>query len=71
MQIAYKNIFTLWQPRGVMGGWGGGGREVQEYIYGRFTLLYDRNQHNIVKQLSNLKKEHVYYNKNWVQPNAY
>ena len=54
-----------------MGGWGGGRREVQEYIYGRFTLLYDRNQHNIVKQLSNLKKEHVYYNKNWVQPNAY
>ena len=28
------------------------------YIYGGFTLLYGRNQHNIVKQLSsNFKKK--------------
>ena len=42
------------------GGGGGGGREAQEegaiYTYGRFTLLYGRNEHNTVKQLSsNLK----------------
>ena len=35
----------------------GGGREVQErgghlYTYGRFMLIYGRNQYSIVKQLS-------------------
>ena len=39
-------------------GWNGegGGREIQEegdmFTYDRFMLLYGRNQHNIVKQLS-------------------
>ena len=37
--------------------WKGGGREVQAggehmYTYGRFVLMFGRNQHNIVKQLS-------------------
>ena len=46
---------ALGQPRGV--GWDGrrqGGSRGREhmYIYGRFMLLYGRNQHNIVKQLS-------------------
>ena len=45
----------LWEPRGV--GWGGKwergsrGRE-RMYTYGWFMLMYGRNQHNIVKQLS-------------------
>ena len=34
------------------------------YIYGGFTLLYGRNQHNIVKQLSsNFKKKKKKENK--------
>ena len=40
----------------------GDGMEVQEgekhmYIYGWFLLLYGRNQHNIVKQLSSVKNK--------------
>ena len=52
---------VLWQP--VVVGWGwrwersSRGRGPM-YIYGWFTLLYGRNQHNIVKQLSsNLKNK--------------
>ena len=51
---------ALWQPRGL--GWGGGGmggsrRREHMYTYGQFMLMYGRNQHNIVKQLSsNWKK---------------
>ena len=46
---------ALWQQRGV--GWGGkweGGSKGRGhiYIYGLFALMYGRNQHNIVKQLS-------------------
>ena len=59
---------ALWRPRGV--GWGVvGGRLkteginiyvcmcvcVHTHTYGWFTLLYGRNQHNIVKQLKFLK----------------
>ena len=46
---------ALWQPRGVEwsgiweGDWRGRGHM---YIYGWFMLMYARNQHNIVKQLS-------------------
>ena len=46
---------ALWQPRGV--GWGrrlergSRGRGLM-YIYGRFMLMYGRNQHNIVIILS-------------------
>ena len=54
IQQRHKRFKTLWQP-----GWGnvGGGKEVQEeedicYTYGWFMLMYGRNQHNIVKQLS-------------------
>ena len=49
-----KDLKTLWQP-----GWDevGGEKEVQEggdicYTYGWFMLMYGRNQHNTVKQLS-------------------
>ena len=43
------------EPRGV--GWGGmweGGLRGREhmYTYGWFMLMYGRNQHNIIKQLS-------------------
>ena len=44
-----------WQPRGVGlgGGWDGGSRaKGYIYTYGWLGLLYDRNQHNIVKQSS-------------------
>ena len=46
---------ALWQPRGV--GWdqrwgGGPGSRGHMYTYGWFMLMYGRNQHNIVKQLS-------------------
>ena len=46
-------------------GWDGGGREVQEeedimYTYGWFVLIYGRNQHNIVKQLSSNEKEIIF-----------
>lgn len=41
-------------------GWDGGEREVQReehlYNYGSFMLLYNRNQHNILRQLSSSKK---------------
>ena len=46
---------ALWQPRGTgwsgrrKGGFRGSGHV---YTYGWFTLMYGRNQHNIVKQLS-------------------
>ena len=50
---------ALWQPRGV--GWGGrweGGSRGRRHMYtcGWFMLMYGRNQHNIVKQLSSNKK---------------
>ena len=42
------------------GGWGGGGRLKREeryiYNYDEFTSLYNRNQHNTVKQLSSNQK---------------
>ena len=44
-----------WQPRGVGRGgrWEGGSRlRGHMYTYGWLMLLYGRNQHNIVKQLS-------------------
>ena len=56
--------FAVWRRELIPGlsnsleGWEGlgGGREVQEggdmYTYGWFMLMYGRNQHNIVKQLS-------------------
>ena len=51
---------ALWKPRMVAWGGGGGGREIQEggdlYTYGWFMLIYGRNQHNIVKQLSSNQK---------------
>ena len=46
---------ALWQPRGVGWGerWEGGSRKGRMYYtYGWFVLMYGRNQHNIVKQLS-------------------
>ena len=48
------------QPKGV--GWDEEGWEESsgewghEYTYDRFTFLYDRNQHNIIKQLSSKLK---------------
>ena len=48
------------QPKGV--GWDEEGREESsrewghEYTYDRFTFLYDRKQHNIIKQLSSKLK---------------
>ena len=48
----YKNVI---QPRGVGWGgrWEGGSRgRGRVYTYGRFMLMYGRNQHNVVKQLS-------------------
>ena len=33
------------------------------YTYNRFTLLYSRNEHNIVKQLYSNKKKNKYINK--------
>ena len=49
------NSGALWQPRGV--GWGGRWDRSSRgrghmYAYGWFMLMYGRNQHNIVKQLS-------------------
>ena len=51
---------ALQQPRRWKGI--GDGMQVQEggkhmYIYGWFLLLYGRNQHNIVKQLSSVKNK--------------
>ena len=46
---------VLWQHTGVGcgSGWEGGSRTGRHmYTYGWFMLLYGRNQHNIVKQLS-------------------
>ena len=46
---------VLWQPRGVEWGgrWEGASRgRAHMYIYSWFLLMYGRNQHNIVKQLS-------------------
>ena len=46
---------ALWQPRrvGWGGRWEGGSRgRGHMYTYGWFMLMYGRNQHNIVKQLS-------------------
>ena len=62
-QIASGNLLydrelkpgVLWQPRGVgwHGRWQGGSKgRIHVYTYGWFTLLYGRNQHNTVKQLS-------------------
>ena len=49
------NNGALWQPRGM--GWGGRWEGLTRetgymYTYGWFMLIYGRNQHNIVKQLS-------------------
>ena len=44
-----------WQPRGLVwhGRWEGGSRERGHvYSYGWFVLMYGRDQHNIIKQLS-------------------
>ena len=69
--LVFKGIFTLfsaaggnllcalWQPRRL--GWGGrweGGSRGRGHVYtcGWFMLMYGRNQHSIVKQLSSNKK---------------
>ena len=49
-----------WQSRGV--GWGGrweGGSRGRGhmYTYGWFMLMYGRNQHKIIKQLSSIKNK--------------
>ena len=46
---------ALWQPRGVGWSerWEGGSRGMGHMCtYGWFMLIYDTNQHNIVKKLS-------------------
>ena len=58
--IQGTHINALWQPRGVGwdGRWGGVFRgRWHMFTYGWFMLMYDRNQHNIVKQLSFMKQD--------------
>ena len=46
-------LFTLCAIRKAQGRWEGGSKgRVHVYTYGWFLLMYGRNQHNIVKQLS-------------------
>ena len=50
---------ALWQPRGMgLGRWWEGGSRWKGHMYacGWFMLIYGRNQHNIIKQLSFNKK---------------
>lgn len=59
MHTAHPGILGYAREVGWGGGWKGGSRgRGHMYTYGWFTLLYGRNQHNTVKQLSyKLKKK--------------
>ena len=62
---------ALWQPRGV--GWdrrweGGLGGRGHMYAYGWFMLMYGRNQHNTVRQLSS---NNFFLNYQWKLPQPF
>ena len=48
----WAQLSALCRPRGVGWGCGGGGRPRREgHVYSWFTLVYNRNEYNIIKQL--------------------